>query len=374
MRISFLSTFYPYRGGIAQFNANLFLELSKTNSCEAFTFTRQYPNFLFPGETQYVTDKDKVDEIPAKRVLDTINPFTWFSAAKKIKRSNPDVVITKYWMTFFGPSLGKVLSGLSKKTVRISILDNVIPHEKRFFDGFANRYFLKQNDGFVVMSDAVLKDLLSIKPDAKYIRVDHPIYDHFGEKMNQNEAKSKLGLDLNKKYALFFGFIRGYKGLDVLIEAAQYLADDVEIIIAGEVYGSFDTYESQINQLGVGHKIKKFVRYIGDPEVPAFFSASDVCILPYKSATQSGITSIAMHFELPIIATNVGGLAELVHHEKTGIIVEKPDGKLVADAINNYFTTSKSTQFQEALRLEKEQHSWSNFSKKILDFAENLKK
>lgn len=374
MKISFLSTMYPYRGGIAQFNANLYRELEKQHEMQAVTFTRQYPDFLFPGETQLVTENDIADPIPTTRLLDTINPFTYFKTARAIRKFHPDILLSKYWMTFFAPALGTVAGRMHRNTVRISILDNVIPHERRFFDMPFNRYFLKRNDGFIVMSDSVLNDLLSLKPDAKYLRIDHPLYDHFGEKLDRTVACEKLELDPSKKLVLFFGFIRDYKGLDLLLEAAAQLPEDYCIVVAGEVYGSFDKYTQLIAQLGIADKVKLFNHYIGDHEVPLYFSAADVCILPYKSATQSGITSIAMHFTLPIIATDVGGLKELVHHEKTGLIVEKPDSGLIAREIRRYFEEDCKSGFQEALEEEKKLHSWSNFAGRLIDFAKDLKR
>ena len=373
MKISFLSTMFPFRGGIAQFNANLYRELERQeHELQAVTFKRQYPNFLFPGETQMVTDQDVADPIPTTRLLDSVNPFTYWSTARKIRKFQPDVLLTKYWMTFFGPSLGTVAKHMLSTTKRISILDNVIPHEHRFFDGPFNRYFLKHTDGFIVMSDSVLADLLSLKPDAKYLRIDHPVYDHFGEQLDREVACKQLGLDPDKKIVLFFGFIRDYKGLDLLLDAAAQLPDDYCIVVAGEVYGSFDKYDEQIKQLGIAHKIKLFHQYIGDQDVPVYFSAADVCVLPYKSATQSGITSIAMHFNLPIIATDTGGLKELVHHEKTGLIVPQPTAPLIATTIRRYFDEDLKTGFAAALQEEKHHHSWSNFASKLIEFSHTI--
>lgn len=373
MKIAFLSTFYPFRGGIAQFNAALYREFEKENEIKAFTFKRQYPNFLFPGETQFVTDKDVVDEIPAKRVLDTVNPFTYCSTARKIKKEQPSLLIMKYWMTFFAPSLGWVAKKLKKKTVTICVLDNLIPHEKRFFDTAFNRFFLKQIDGFVVMSDKVLADLLSMKPEARYIRVDHPLYNHFGEITPKMNACEKLQLDSSKKYILFFGFIRDYKGLDLLIEAMNYVDQSYELIVAGEVYGSFDKYQNQIDASNAKNRIHLFNRYISDSEVTNFFSASDVCVLPYKSATQSGITAISYHFELPIIATNVGGLAESVKHQENGLVVSEVSAKSIAESINEYFKENYAANMRKAIQDYKKEHSWGNFAKKVLDFYAALK-
>ena len=243
MKVSLFSAFYPFRGGIAQFSAMLYRALEKEHEVSAFTFKRQYPNFLFPGTSQFVTDEDNPDVIEAERVLDSINPLTFKSSARKINKTHPDVFISQYWITFFGPCLGGVQRSLKKGTKRICIVHNVIPHEKRFFDKGANRFFLKHNDGFVVMSDAVLKDLLSLKPDAKYLRIDHPVYDQFGAKKTRSLALKTLGLPEDKKYVLFFGFIRAYKGLDLLIESLTSLPEEYHVIVAGEVYGSFDKYE-----------------------------------------------------------------------------------------------------------------------------------
>jgi len=372
MKIAFLSTFFPFRGGIAQFNGLLYRALEAENDVKAFTFKRQYPNLLFPGETQFVTAEDVVDEIPAERVLDTVNPITYLSTAKKVKAFSPDIILTKYWMTFFSPSLGGVLKRLDKKTKRISVLDNVIPHEKRFFDAKANQFFLKNNDGFIVMSDAVLKDLLSLKPDAKYLRIDHPVYNHFGDKLPREEAASRLNLDSSKKYLLFFGFIRDYKGLDLIIDALQYLDDDIHLLVAGEVYGSFEKYQKQIDDSGLEDRIHVFSDYIADDEVTNFFSLSEVCVLPYKSATQSGITSISHHFDIPLIATDVGGLKETIVDGETGLIVENVDSKEISVSITKYFKENCKERMAENIRTYKKNNSWENFAQKIIEFSRSI--
>ncbi|MCH2224397.1 MAG: glycosyltransferase [Crocinitomicaceae bacterium] len=371
MKISCLSTFYPFRGGIAQFNASLYRELEKNNEVKAFTFKRQYPKILFPGETQFVQEGDEADKITAERVLDSINPLSYWKTAKKIREFKPDLILTKYWMTFFGPSLGTVLKR-NKLAKRISILDNVIPHERRFFDMPSNRFFLKHNDGFVVMSDKVLKDLLSIKPDAKYLRIDHPVYDHFGEKKDRKSVLEKLGLSEDKKYLLFFGFIREYKGLDLLIQAMKYVAEDVHLIVAGETYGSFDKYQAEIDASSAKNRIHLYNQYISDDEVAEFFSISEVCVLPYKGATQSGITAISHHFELPIIATDVGGLKESILHMQNGLIVKYPEPKLIAESIETYFKENLKSKFEMDLKKIKEENSWSNFARRVLEFAETI--
>lgn len=372
MKVAHLSAFYPYRGGIAQFGAMLYRALEMEHEQKAFTFKRQYPNFLFPGSSQFVSEDDQPDKITSERVLDTVNPLTFSKTAKRINAFEPDILISQYWMTFFGPALGSVHKRVNQKTKKISILHNVIPHEKRFFDARSNRFFLKHNDGFVVMSDVVLKDLLTLKPDAKYLRIDHPVYNQFGDKRNREEAMGDLGLDPANKYLLFFGFIREYKGLDLLIEAMDDLADDIHLIVAGEVYGSFEKYQKLIDQGKSKHKIHLFREYISDDAVTHYFSASDVCVLPYKEATQSGITAVSHHFDLPIIATDVGGLKENTIHNETGLIVNEPHSHLIANSIKHYFIEKMQQKFSENIRAKKAENTWGNFANKIIDFAETL--
>ena len=372
MKISIFSTFYPYRGGIAQFSASLYRSLQKKNEVRAYTFKRQYPNFLFPGKTQFVTEKDKADKIESHRILDFLNPLSYFRSGNIINKDNSSLYISNYWMTFFGPAMGIIARRINKSTKQISILHNVIPHEKRFFDKGFTRFFLRKTDGFIVMSDAVLNDLLSIKPTAKYIRIDHPVYDHFGVKIDQKKALQKLGLSSDKKTLLFFGIIRDYKGLDLLLQAMNDLDESYQLIIAGEAYGSFNKYEVVVNNSKNKERIHLFNHYISDDEVPLYFSASDVCILPYKSATQSGITAVSNHFTLPVIATDVGGLKETIHHNETGLIVDRADSQKIKEAIVLYFEENLKEKFSQNVAIENEQKSWDNFTNKLVDFSKTI--
>lgn len=372
MKISIFSAFYPFRGGIAQFNARLFRSLEKKHSVQAFTFKKQYPDFLFPGTSQYVTEKDNVDKIEAQRIVSTFNPYTYFPAARKVKESNPDLFIANYWMSFFGWFLGIMARKQVGRVKKIAIIHNLIPHEPRFFDSWLNHYFIKRYDGFVVMSDAVEKDLLSMKPHAKYIRLTHPWYDHFGEKMDKDEARRLLNIHPNKKTLLFFGLIRDYKGLDLLIEAFTELGDDYQLVIAGEVYSNLKKYEEQIWKSGAKERIFFFNQYIPDADVRVYFSAADLCVLPYRTATQSGITATSFHFELPIIATNVGGLKDIIGHEKKGLIVDKPDANEIRHAIELYFKSEMASQFQSNIRVEKEKNTWDQFAENVISFARSL--
>lgn len=369
-----LSTFYPFRGGIAQFNANLYEALREEHEVIPFTFKRQYPDFLFPGKTQFVTDADNAIEIKSIPLLDTANPFSYVSAAKRIERENPDILIMKYWMSYFSPSLGTVARRLKKKGCKvITVLDNVIPHEQKFFDKPFTTWFLKQNSGFVAMSESVRNDLLTLRPDAPNILLPHPLYDHFGKKVEQSVARRQLALDPDKKTLLFFGLIRDYKGLDLLIDAFDMLdGDDYQLLIAGESYGSFQKYTDQINKSRQPERIKVFNRYIDDNEVPLFFSAADVCILPYRNATQSGITSIAYHFETPLLATRTGGLSESIEKQGIGLMIPEVTAASVARTIQQFYTQNPA-DFTANFEREKKQLTWEVFATKLIKFAEGLK-
>jgi glycosyltransferase involved in cell wall biosynthesis len=363
MKIAFLSTFYPFRGGIAQFNASLYRQLERRHSVKAFTFTRQYPGFLFPGETQYVTPDDRADPVPAEAIIDTINPFSYVTAAARVAQFAPDALITKFWMPFFAPSLGFVSGKLRKRGVRVvSVLDNVVPHERRPGDAAMIRYFLKRNDGFVVMSKTVERDLLRLMPDARYRLKPHPLYDHYGARTDVVEARRRLGLPENRKILLFFGFIRDYKGLDLLIEALPLLDETYHVVVAGEVYGSFERYRILIDRHGLAHRVSLFLRYVGDPEVPDFFSAADVCVLPYRSATQSGIVQIAFHFLVPVIVTDVGGLSEMVQDGATGLVIHDTEPRALATQVQRFFEQGLAAPFADRIDRQREQFSWSGFA------------
>lgn len=368
MRIAYLSTFYPFRGGIAQFNADLLEEFGRHHEVKAFTFTRQYPSFLFPGKTQYVTPGDKAKKVDSEAILDTANPFSWRPAARKIAAWKPDLLVMKYWMSYLAPSLGTVARYLKRRGIPvITVLDNVIPHETKFFDKPFSRWFLRQNSGCVAMSEAVLKDMLSLTPDKPYILQPHPLYDHFGQKMDKRAAQEALGLDPGKRTLLFFGLIRDYKGLDLLIDALPLLGEEYQLVIAGESYGSFDKYQAQIAASGCSGRIHVFNRYIDDEEVPQFFSAADLCVLPYKSATQSGITAIALHFDLPVVATPVGGLAESIEKPGIGLMTEGISAEAIAKTVRAFYAANPDT-FVENIRQTKATMTWEVFAGKILDF------
>ncbi|MBS7290786.1 MAG: glycosyltransferase, partial [Bacteroidales bacterium] len=329
MKIAILSCFYPYRGGISQFNACLFNELSRSNDVKAFNFSRQYPEMLFPGKTQYVSPDDEAVAVESVSLLDTANPFTWGKTFRAIRDWEPDLLIVRYWMSWFAPSLGYVTRRMRGRCKVISILDNVIPHEPHFFDKPLTKWFLKGSDGSITLCEAVAEDLLRLKPDARYEVIQHPLYSHFGPRMPRRDAALSLGLDPNRKTLLFFGLIREYKGLDILLEAFSKLGNDYQLLIAGEPYGSFSRYQKIIDASGCSERIHLFLSYIKDSEVGRYFSASDLAVLPYRSATQSGISSVAYHFELPLVVTDVGGLRETIGERGTGLVAQS----VTADAV-----------------------------------------
>ena len=272
----------------------------------------------------------------------------------------------KYWMSYLAPSLGTVARLLRKKGIRVvTILDNVIPHETKFFDKPFSRWFLRQNSSCVAMSEAVRADARSLAPEVPCILQSHPLYDHFGQKSDKFAAREELFLDPDLRTLLFFGLIRDYKGLDLLIDALPLLGEGYQLVVAGESYGKFDKYESRIAATGLGANIKVFNRYIDDDEVPRFFSAADVCVLPYKSATQSGITGIALHFEVPVVATPVGGLAESVEGPGIGVMAKEVNAEALADAIRAFYAEGPDS-FTENIRKVKANLTWSAFAEALL--------
>jgi glycosyltransferase involved in cell wall biosynthesis len=370
MKITILSTAYPFRGGIAHFNGLLYRELIKKNEVNVITFTRQYPKILFPGKSQLEAG-DEVEKIPTVMLVDSINPFNWILTGNKIKRDAPDLLIFKYWLPFFALCFGTIsrIVKRNKKTRILVICDNVLPHEKRPGDRAFTKYFFKIVDYFVVLSHKVRDDLLLLKPIAEYIIQPHPIYSNFGEPVEKNEAKKKLGLT-DKNLILFFGFIRDYKGLDVLLKAMAELKDmDIKLIIAGEFYTDKVQYLNLIKELNLSDRIYLYTDFIPTSEVKYYFSACDAVILPYKDATQSGIVQIAMNFRKPVIATNVGGLGEVVLSNRTGYVVEKENPREMADAIRRFYKEYKEIEFVKNVEKEFEKYSWEKFVNGIMEMS-----
>jgi len=373
MKIAILSPFYPYRGGLAQLNARLYMELQKQNEVKAFSFTILYPDFLFPGKTQYVSEGDSATVINSERVLNSINPFSYVKTARAINRYAPDILIIPYWMSFLAPAFGTVCLFLKKKAKVVSLVHNAIPHERTFIDKPLAKYFFNKCDAFIVMSEPVKEDLLSLRKNARIQLQPHPIYDHYAERVDKSSACKSLGIKKDKKNLLFFGLIRDYKGLDVLIESMDMLDDSYQLIIAGESYGSFDKYTELINRSSQKDNIIVFEQYIPDEMVSALFSAADVLVLPYRSATQSGVVALAYQLELPMIATDVGALGKTVEESNTGLVVSSATPENISRGIKDFFADeSRIGVYLENIKKEKSRLSWDSFARSIGTFFDKL--
>lgn len=372
-KIAIVGTAYPYRGGIAAFNERLARQfLLEGCAVEIYTFTLQYPKVLFPGKTQYSTGPEPSD-LTIHRCINSVNPFSWGKVGKEIRRQNYDLVVFAYWMSFFAPCYGTIARKL-KDTQCIALVHNMIPHEKSILDKLFPPFFVKAMDGFVALSKSVLQDVESLDRQGKpKAWSPHPIYDHFGPIEPRQTALERLGLDPQCRYLLFFGLVRAYKGLDWLIEA---FADDrlksypVKLIVAGEFYEDKENYLEMIHSHGLDERILVHDEFIPDPQVKDYFNASDLVVQPYKSATQSGVTQIAYHFEKPMLVTNVGGLDEIVPNGKVGYAV-KPEVRAIADALVDFFEGQRYDDFKEGLRAEKERYSWSKLASVFLTFDKN---
>ena len=362
---------HPYRGGIANFNNSLADAFFKNgDDVEILSFKLQYPSFLFPGKTQFESS-DPPKNIKIKSIINSINPINWFNVAREINRKNPDFVIIRYWLPFMGPCLGSIARLLNKKIKILAITDNIIPHEKRFGDFFLTKYFVSSCDAFVTLSASVLEDLTQFTKSKNKKFTPHPIYDTFGEKIDKSVAKKNLELNINDKYLLFFGFVRKYKGLDLMLHAMsdQRIKDlGVKLIVAGEFYDNIDFYLDLINELDIDSNIILKSDFIDERDVKNYFCASDMITQTYRTATQSGVTQIAYHFERPMLVTDVGGLAEIVPHKKVGYVTTQ-EPKIIADAIVDFYTNNRELDFEKNTKTEKLKFSWQNLIHTIEDLV-----
>lgn len=365
--IIIVGTAYPYRGGLAVYNERLAREYqSKGYDVTIYTFTLQYPNFLFPGKTQYSTSAAPED-LHIVRKVNSVNPFNWIKIGREIMKMNPELVIIKFWLPFMAPCLGTIARIARRNTRVVSILDNIIPHEHRIGDRLFARYFVDAVDGFVAMSQSVLSDTETFDKKKPKVFSPHPLYDNFGAHVTREEAIQRLGLDASKRYILFFGLIRDYKGLDWLLKAFadKRLSDkDIRLVVAGEFYNNAEQYEVLERELGIQGRVIWHREFVPDEEVRYYFSAADLIAQPYKSATQSGVTQIAYHFERPMLVTNVGGLAEIVPNGKVGYVVE-PNVESIADALVDWATSDKAALFAQGLKEEKHKYSWERMTQAI---------
>jgi len=356
---------HPLRGGLATFDQRLAKEFNdQGDHCTIYSFSLQYPSFLFPGKTQYSNEPPPAD-VKIYSVINSVNPFNWIKIGNRLKKEEADLIVVRYWLPFMGPALGTILRRVrrNRHTKIICIADNVIPHEHRPGDGQFTKYFLKTCHGFVTMSTKVMEDLKKFQPDKPAAVVQHPLYDNFGEPIPKSDAREKLGIDKEEKLILFFGFIRKYKGLDILLEAMERLkhiahGNTIKLLIAGEFYEDEKPYLEQIDRLGIRNSLILRTDFIPDSEVKYYLCAADAVIQPYRNATQSGVTPLAYHFEKPMIVTNVGGLPSLVPDGKSGLVAE-PVAQSIADAILRFYQLGEN-YFLPHLRNEKQKLSWAN--------------
>ena len=377
MKILIVGPAWPYRGGIADFDERIAREyIKKGDEVEIFTFTLQYPSFLFPGKTQYSPDP-RPEDLDIKRKVNSINPFNWIKVGRELKKKNADLLIIKFWLPLMAPCFGtiaRIVKGNGKTKV-ISILDNIIPHEHRPGDKILSKYFVSSIDAFIAMSKSVYDDLKSLNDKKPCLMSPHPIYDNFGTAVSREEAIGSLGLDPSAKYMLFFGFIRDYKGLDILLKAVadeRIKNSDIKLIVAGEFYNNSEKYFEMEKQLGLEGKIIWRTDFIADEQVKNYFCASDIIVQPYKTATQSGVTQIAYHFEKPMLVTNVGGLPEIVPNGKVGYSVE-PEAKVIADAISDFYCNGRYAEFVENIKEEKKKYSWDRMLENVDKAMEQVK-
>lgn len=371
MKIVLVGTAYPYRGGLASFNERLIRQFEiEGYDAEIHTFSLQYPSFLFPGKTQYSTDPAPKD-LKIVRDVNSCNPFSWIKLGRFLKKEAPDILIFKFWLPFMAPCFGTIAHIVRKnrKTRVISILDNVIPHEKRLCDKALAKYFIKNTDAFIAMSRSVMDDLSLFDNKKRRLLCPHPLFDNFGEKLSRDTALKFLNLDADTRYILFFGIIRDYKGLDLLLKAfadKHIVEKNITLVIAGEFYNNEARYRKMEHDLNLDGRVIWHNDFVPDSEVKYYFCAADLVVQPYKSATQSGVTQIGFHFEKPMLVTDVGGLKEIIIDKKIGYVVQ-PEPEAIADAITDFFENDRKEIFEKNIVEEKKKYLWSKMTSAVLD-------
>jgi len=374
MKILLIGPGYPLRGGLSQFDHRIVKEfVAQGYDCEIVSFSLQYPSFLFPGKTQFYTEPQS-DKVRVRSLINSVNPLNWWKVGNQLRKEQPDIVIVRYWLPFMGPALGTIARRIKKnKTTKVICLcDNAIPHEKRPGDVAFTKYFLRPMEAFVAMSEKVKNDLRQFVTEKQPIQlIHHPLYDNFGEKMDQQEARKFLNLPENEDLFLFFGFIRKYKGLDLLFDALKIYKSKAKrpfkLLVCGEFYEDEKPYLEQLERLQLKDDVLLFTKFIPDSEVKYYLSAADLLIQPYRNATQSGVTLIAYQFETPIVVTKVGGLEKQVKDQITGFVVE-PEANAIAQAMENYTQRDKAS-FEKAIQEEKQHYSWKKFIETFLELG-----
>jgi len=376
-RVVIIGPAHPLRGGLATFNQRLATEFNaQGHLCSLLSFSLQYPDFIFPGTTQY-TDEPAPEGLVIDTKINSVNPLNWISTGNWLKKQKPDLVIVRFWLPLMGPALGTILRRVrkNKHTKIICIADNVIPHEKRPGDTPFTKYFLKSCDAFITMSEKVMQDLRLFEKNKPALLVSHPLYDNFGAPISKAAARQQLGLPADEKIILFFGFIRKYKGLDLLFEAMalpEIKSTSLRLLVAGEFYEAEKDYQAQIDRLGIREQLYLRTDFIPDSEVKYYLCAADAVIQPYRNATQSGVTPLAYHFEKPMVVTNVGGLPSLVPHHQVGLVTE-PEPAAIAAGILEFYQLGED-YFIPHLREEKKKYSWARMVSSIFQLANDIQK
>ncbi len=365
---------WPLRGGLAAFDEQLARTFSSRDiSTRIETFSLQYPSLLFPGKTQY-TDQPAPTDVTIHAGIHSMNPLNWLIMGWKLKKEKPSLIIVRYWIPFLAPCLGTIcrIARLNKNTKVICIVDNMIPHEKRFADKLLSSFFVKSVDGFITMSEKVAKDVRSFS--TKPIQLSpHPIFNHFGTTINKEEARIKLGLDIQEKVILFFGFIRQYKGLDLLLNAMASEAikeAKIKLMVVGEFYEDAQPYYDMIASLGISDRVILHNEFVADAEVKNYVCAADFIIQPYRNATQSGVTPLAYHFEKPMLVTNVGALPDTVPDGKVGVVVA-PNATAIAEGILKLYSMGVA-HFIPFVQAEKQKYSWESMATNFLHLFQKI--
>lgn len=375
-RVGLLGPLAPWRGGLAQYLALLGEALQPTAEVRGWTFTRQYPEFLFPGSSQLDAAAAR-PPYPVEATLDSIQPLSWRGTAKKLEAFAPGAMILKWWMPFFAPSFASAVGPLRRRGTRVVLVcDNLVPHEKRPFDHAFSDWMMRNSDGYLVMSESVERDLDRMKPGAPRRRVKHPLYAQFDTgRVTRASARAALGIAPEAEVALFFGYVRHYKGLDVLLDAwpRVRVKRPVELVVAGEFYEDAAPYRAQVAAAGGAPAVRLLDHYLPDAEVETVFKAADVVVLPYRSATQSGVTHVAYALGLPVITTDVGGLAETVTPGDTGLVAPPEDPAALAAAILSYFEQGMGPRLREGVARVKREHSWEALAASTVELIDELK-
>ena len=376
-RVMIIGPAHPLRGGLATFNHRLAKGFQEAGwQAKLVSFSLQYPSFLFPGTTQYSSDPAPAG-LTIYTWINSVNPLNWIKVGNRIRTCKPDLIVVRYWLPFMGPALGTILRIVrkNKHTRIICIADNVIPHESRPGDALFTNYFVKSCDAFLTMSEKVQADLHRFRTNQPVELATHPLYDNFGEPISKSDARAQLGIDANEKLILFFGFIRKYKGLDLLLEAMadpRIKEKNIRLMIAGEFYEDRAAYDAQIEKLGIKQQLIPHTDFIPDSKVRSYLCAADFVIQPYRNATQSGVTPLAYHFEKPMLVTNVGGLPDLVPHERSGLVCA-PDPTSLADSILRLYALGPD-HFTPHLRAMKQALGWPRFIEKLIDLQNGIQK